>query len=92
MTIPRVDLSPSAQDSPFTLKRRQFSLKLGFAMTINKIQSQTLQYVGVYLPKHVFSHGQLYVATSHITSPLGLKFFICNKRDAPHNMTKNIVY
>ena len=92
VTIPRVDLSPSAKDSPFALKRRQFPLKLGFAMTINKSQGQTLQYVGVYLPKPVFSHGQLYVAISRVTCPSGLKFLICNKRDVPHNMTKNIVY
>ena len=92
VTIPQVDLSPSAKDSPFALKRRQFPLKLGFAMTINKSQGQTLHYIGVYLPKPVFSHGQLYVAISRATSPSGLKFLICNKRDVPHNMTKNIVY
>ena len=61
-------------------------------MTINKSQGQTLQYVGVYLPEPVFSHGQLYVAISRVTCPSGLKFLICNKRDVPHNMTKNIVY
>ena len=92
ITIPHIDLSPSDKDSPFPLKRRQIPLKLAFAITINKSQGQTLQYVGVYLPKPVFSHGQLYVAISHITSPSGLRLLICNKKGVPNNMTKNIVY
>ena len=37
-------------------------------MTINKAQAQTLQLMGLYLPKPVFSHGQLYVALSGVGS------------------------
>ena len=33
-------------------------------MTINKAQSRSINNLGVYLPKAVFSHGQLYVALS----------------------------
>jgi ATP-dependent DNA helicase PIF1 len=37
-------------------------------MTVNKAQGQTIPNVGVYLPKPVFSHGQLYVALSRATA------------------------
>src|SRR5258705_7988940 len=55
--IPRIDLTTDS-DLPFTLNiyRRQFPVKLAFAMTINKSQTQTLERVGVFLPSPVFSH------------------------------------
>ena len=34
--IPRIELSPSDSKLPFKLSRRQFPIKLCFAMTINK--------------------------------------------------------
>lgn len=61
-------------------------------MTINKSQGQTLQRVGVYLKKPVFTHGQLYVAFSRETSRSGLRILIENDDGSCGLETKNVVY
>lgn len=53
---------------PFILTRKQFPIRLCFAMTINKAQGQSLNVVGVDLRILVFTHGQLYVALSRGTN------------------------
>jgi ATP-dependent DNA helicase PIF1 len=58
MLIPRMEMTPSQSPWPFKLKRRQFPVVVSYAMTINKSQGQSLDNVGLYLPKEVFSHGQ----------------------------------
>ena len=58
--IPRIPLKPYENAKfPFPFKRTQFPIRLSFAMTINKTQGQTLNFVGIYLPQSVFAHGQL---------------------------------
>ncbi len=55
--IPRIIMSPSETDWPFVLRRRQFPVRVAFAITINKSQGQTFNNVRVYLPSPVFYHG-----------------------------------
>ena len=45
-------------------------------MSINKSQLRSLQKVGLYLSKLMFSYGQLYVITSKVTSRRGLRNLI----------------
>jgi ATP-dependent exoDNAse (exonuclease V) alpha subunit len=75
--IPRITICPSTGDNlPFRLRRRQFPVRLAFAMTINKSQGQTFQRVGIYLKKSTFAHGQLYVACSRVRSMNDLKILL----------------
>lgn len=96
--LPRVDFKiGEGQGMPFTMRRRQFPVR-PFAMSINKAQGQTLKAVGVYLPKPVFSHGQLYVAFSRVGSPHAIKVlieggFVRGIEGAPDGLyTQNVVY
>ena len=68
--IPRIPIIPS--DIPFEFKRTQFPVRLSFAMSINKSQGQTLKVVGLHLEKSCFSHGQLYVGCSRVSSSSNL--------------------
>ncbi|XP_062224660.1 uncharacterized protein LOC133923271 [Phragmites australis] len=47
--IPRIVLNSASPKWPFTLQRRQYPIRLSYAMTINKSQGQTLSKVGIYL-------------------------------------------
>ncbi|KAL2976555.1 hypothetical protein AAZX31_13G016000 [Glycine max] len=79
--IPRMSMSPSQSPWPFKLLRRQFPIMLSYAMTINKSQGQSLSSVGLYLPKPIFSHGQLYVALLRVKSKKGLRILIHDQED-----------
>ncbi|GBM81942.1 hypothetical protein AVEN_4095-1 [Araneus ventricosus] len=65
--ITRIPLVPT--DINFSFKRLQFSVRLAFAITVNKAQGQSINWCGVNLESPCFSHGQLYVACSRVGSP-----------------------
>ena len=89
-----MSLIPSDSGLPFSLSWQQFPGKLCFAMTINKSQSQTMDFVGLHLPQHVFTHGQLYVAMSRVGSADRIKVFV-GAGQPPGRVgvyTRNVVY
>ena len=53
----------------------EISVRVAFAMSINKSQGQTLDKCGVILKSPVFAHGQLYVETSRVGHPDNLQVF-----------------
>lgn len=88
--IPRITLNTGETSSyPFILYRKQFPIKLAFAMTINKSQGQTFDEIGLYIEKPLFSHGQLYVALSRCKNPENI--FIENHSE-DKNYIPNIVW
>ena len=90
--VPRIVMSPTESAWPFVLKRRQYPISVCFAMTINKSQRQSLNRVGLYLPKQVFTHGQLYVAFSRVTKREGLRVMVDDEDSNEDDVVKNIVY
>ena len=86
--IPRFKLTTLPNALPFILTRKQFPVKVCFAMTINKSQGQSLRKVAVDLRNPAFTHGHLYVALSRATSANGVSILL------PPNtsQTDNVVY
>jgi ATP-dependent exoDNAse (exonuclease V) alpha subunit len=89
--LPRVTIIPSDANLPFQLRRRQFPVRLAFAMTINKSQGQSVKHVGLDLRTHVFTHGQFYVAVSCCTSRFNIKVLL-KEEEQEKMITKNIVF
>ncbi|XP_027122092.2 uncharacterized protein [Coffea arabica] len=93
--IPRIPLHSSNDESyPIPFKRTQFPISLCFAMTINKSQGQTLDFVGLYLKEPVFSHGQLYIALSRAKTGDNVKILLrpISSDSLSNDCTRNVVY
>ena len=87
--LPRIPMYDRSNEFPFTLVRRQFPLRVAFAVTVNKGQGQENQRVGIFLPEPVFAHGQLYTAFSRGKRGEDVSVLIKDNKDG---FTDNIVY
>ncbi|XP_050876433.1 uncharacterized protein LOC127080144 [Lathyrus oleraceus] len=90
--ITRMDITHTQSSWPFKMIRRKFPIIVCYAMTINKSQGQSLDYIGIYFPRNVFSHDQLYVAISRVKSKKGLKILIHDKENQPLEATTNVIF
>jgi hypothetical protein len=88
--IPRISNQPTEDQIPFKFTRRQFPVRLCFSMTINKSQGQSVKHVGLDLRTPVFTHGQLYVGVSRVTSVSNIRGIWSEREEEAK--TKNIVY
>lgn len=96
--------SSAGSKLPFVLKRLQFPIKLAFALTINRSQSQTFAgKCGIILPRALWTHGQLYVSFSRCGNPDNIFVWADQndykelkteerKLDEEKTYTENIVY
>ena len=74
--------------------RRQFPLKLAYALTVNRSQGQEFEKLLVDLTIPPFTHGHLYVALSRIRKAENIKIFCTKEEILDKNivLTKNVVY
>ncbi|KAK8815284.1 hypothetical protein WA158_003496 [Blastocystis sp. Blastoise] len=87
--IPRISLITSDDSLPTKMRRKQFPVRLAFAMAINKSQGQIFKNIGLYLKRPVFSHGQLYVAFSRVRSFNGLHIYAENCNNNQGHLSKD---
>ena len=93
--LPRIKLKTNVNSGlPSVLSRKQFPVRLSFSITINKSRGHTILNVEIYLPQHVFSHGQLYVALSRGVSQNSTKVLIKEGKieGEDEDFTKNVVF
>nr|GEV45281.1 DNA helicase [Tanacetum cinerariifolium] len=65
--LPRIPLILKDPIMPFIFKRKQFPVNACYAMMINKIQGQSLNKIGIFLPELAFGHA--HSVPQHTSNP-----------------------
>ena len=75
--LPRLNfiIDPEESGLPFVLHRRQYPLIPSYALTVHRVQGQTLRFLGIYFSGDVFCHGMLFTALSRVRSWLHVRVY-----------------
>ena len=90
LKIPRISFKfrlPYGQS--YQILRMQYPLRLAYAMTFNKSQSQTLAKVLLDITNPPFTHGKLYVAMSRVRDCRNICMYLTEEQLVPteHSQT-----
>ena len=69
VNLPWICISHNIIKNELTMWQKQFPVALAYALTIDKAQGQSLEWVGLTLQSNVFVHRQLYMGISHAKDP-----------------------
>jgi hypothetical protein len=66
--LPRLSfiVKSDASGLPFDIIRRQFPIIPAYALTVHRIQGQTLIRMGIFVASDIFCHGMLYTCLSRV--------------------------
>ena len=79
--IPRIKFTVTLPyGRSIAMQRKQFPLRLAYAMTYNKSQGQEFSFVVCDIRKEPFTHGHLYVALSRIIIASNIRIFSDSKQ------------
>ena len=92
-----IDNSKSVSGCAYKFSRRQFPVRLAYAITITKSQGQTFDRVGLFFEDACFGHGQLYVGSSRTRNFNSIRVQVKpNRHQGPYKngftYTQNVVY
>ena len=74
--IPRILFKWDVPRTMMQVRRRQFPLRLAYAITCNKAQDKTLRRAALDLPSPPFAHGQLHVPVGRVQRRTDLRIYV----------------
>ena len=94
VNIPRIIFKfRLTSNESYYMHRKQYPLRLAYAMTINKSQGQEFESAVLDLSRPPFTHGLLYVGASRVRHSNNIRVFNCNNTgDNPAPVVTNIVF